>query len=151
VPLLLGSNRDETSRAVPAIASEDQYQAAVLALAGNNNVLANAILAVYPARDYSSPRAAYVALTTDAKFTCPARAVAAAAQRAQQQPVFRYHFSQALDGSLALRPFGAWHGIELFWVFSRLNVAGYMPTQGELALADYVGSYWTQFASVGDP
>lgn len=150
-PLVVGVNAEETSRTAPAITSEAQYQLIVLGLVGGNQPLANAILAEYPAANYPTPRAAYVALSTDAKFICPARAIARAAAAGQTEPVYRYLFAQAVDGSPALKPFGAYHALELLWVFHVLNVAGYVPSMGELALSDLMQAYWSRFAALGDP
>ncbi len=152
VPFVLGGNSDETSRAVPATLTEAQYEAAVLAYVGGVQAVADQVLAMYPASDFgNSPRKAFVAVTTDAKFVCTVRYDARlAAQGQPETPVFRYFYTHALDSGKAA-VFGAWHGSELTFVFRHTNIAGYVPSAGELALADAIDGAWTALAATGNP
>ncbi|HVU06062.1 MAG TPA: carboxylesterase family protein [Polyangiaceae bacterium] len=150
VPMIVGSNSDETSRTVPLppTATDAQYQAAVKTLLGP---IAPAVLAEYPSTDFASPWAAYVAMTSDAKFTCGARRAIVALVGAQAEPVYRYFFTHALDDAPKSRPFGAWHGIDVLYLFEHTNVAGYVPSAGEVGLSDAMGRYWTSLAGTGTP
>jgi para-nitrobenzyl esterase len=149
VPLVVGANSDETSRAAPMVATPAAYEALVRTTFGPLGV-ADAVLAQYPAADYPTPRAAWVAITTDAKFVCGARRIARAAATGQTEPVYRYYFTHGLDsGPIAV--FGAWHGLELFFVFGHLDLAGYVPSAGEIALSEAMMGYWSRFAATGDP
>lgn len=150
VPLVIGANSDETGAQVPQM-SEVAFNAAVLALAFGSPALAQSIKDMYPVEDYASYRAAYVQITTDAKFVCTARYAASAAHDGQSEPVYRYLFSHALDnGGPTAKAAGAFHGLELPFVFHQLGVEGYQPTDGEVALSQALGGYWARFAS-GDP
>jgi para-nitrobenzyl esterase len=148
VPFIVGSNADETSRYVPAVPDATTYASLVHQEFGA--ALGDQILARYPASAFPSPRAAFVAVTTDARFVCPARTIARAARGAQAEPVRRYFFSHALD-STAAKSYGAWHGLELLWVFQHLDVAGYVPSAAEVGLSDAMIGYWSRFAAAGDP
>lgn len=152
VPLVVGANSDETSRAV-SFMTESQYEQAVLALAGGSQLLTNRILAEYPPGDYGgSPRRAYVALTSDVKFICTARSVARAAAAGQSEPVYRYFFTHPFsNGGIALELLGAYHGIELPYVFGDLTIAGYSPTGGEQGLSVAIQGYWARLAATGNP
>ena len=152
VPLVVGANRDETGRSVPLVMTESSYRAAVVALVGSP-VLADLIVARYPSAEYGgSPRRAFVALTSDANFICGARRIARAAAAGQAEPVFRYHFTRALEnGSPLLLTWGAYHGLELFFVFDRLTAAGYVPAPAETALAAAMQGYWRRLAAAGSP
>ncbi len=152
VPLVVGANSDETSRAVTAM-NQSQYEQAVLALTGGSQLVANRILAEYPPSAYgNSPRSAYVALTSDAKFICTARSVARAATTGQSEPVFRYFFTHPYgNGGLALETLGAYHAAELPYVFGDLGLDGYTPSDGERGLASAIEGYWTRLAATGDP
>jgi para-nitrobenzyl esterase len=152
VPLVVGANSDETSKAV-GFMTESQYEQAVLALAGGSQLLADTILAEYPSSEYGgSPRSAYVALTSDAKFICTARSVARAAASGQSEPVFRYYFTHPYsNGGLALELLGAFHGIELPYVFGDLDLSGYTPTSGEQDLGAAIQGAWARLAAAGDP
>jgi len=152
VPLVVGANADETGRDVPLVMSEAQYEAAVLALAGGSQLLADLALARYPVADYASPRAAYVALTSDAKFVCTARRVVRAARSGQDLPVWRYYFARAYQGDSALlEAFGAFHGAEIPYVFGDLRLAGYSPPAEEEALSTAMLAAWASLAAHGDP
>ena len=155
VPIVVGSNSAETYRMLPApeqLASAAQYQAAArtfLAQLALSPSTVEAILAVYPASDYPSPHAALVALTTDVRWTCPSRAYARAL--APHGPTWRYFFTQGLDATRAPAASlaGAFHGLELLYVFGVLEVAGYRPTDADRALSEYAQIYWWQLAATG--
>jgi para-nitrobenzyl esterase len=141
--LVVGANSDEASRTAPMIQTEEDYEALVRATFGP---LADAVLEAYPVDDYATPRMAYVQLVSDVKFVCQARRVARAAVGSQDEPVYRYHFAHALQGNRQLGLLGAWHGLELLFLFQRLEVMGYAPTDDERALADAMMDYWGAFA-----
>lgn len=152
VPFVVGANADETGRDAPLLATDAEYRAAVLALAGGSQLLADLVLARYPSAGYPSPRAAYVALTSDAKFICTARRVAEAAREGQSLPVWRYHFARAYrGGSALLESFGAFHGAEIPYVFGSLDIAGYDPPPEEVALSAAMLGAWSSLATHGDP
>jgi para-nitrobenzyl esterase len=157
VPFVVGSNSDETSRelatAYPNGMTDAQYQAAVLGYAGGNQSLASQIVATYPSASFASPLAAYVQVTTDAKFTCGARYVSRSAAKGQTDvPVWRYFYVHHLDdGKAETKALGAWHGQEIVFVFRVLGVAGYVPSTGEQALSDAIDSAWAGMATNGAP
>ena len=143
VPFAVGANADETAASVPAIATEADYRLAVSAQFG---VLAPLVLAQYPASAFPTPRKAFVAVTSDARFVCPSRRFARAAAKGGS-PVFRYFFSYP-----ASRAYGAVHGVELPFVFGTLgDVPGYTPDASALALSDAMNAAWARFAATGDP
>jgi para-nitrobenzyl esterase len=153
VPLVVGVNADETARESAAVVTEAQYRAAVLELAGGSQLLADVILDRYPVAEYGdSPRRAFTALTSDVSFICPARKTTRAALAGQNQPVYRYFFTHPWsNGGILLEALGAFHGIELPYVFDHLTMEGYRPTGGELALRDAIVASWRSLAATGSP
>ncbi len=147
VPLVLGTNADETSRMVPRVTTEAQYMAAVQTQYGP---AANALLALYPAADYATPQKALIRLTTDVTWTCPTRRLARLASEHQTEPVYRYLFSWAAPGAVGATV-GATHGLELPFVFGTHASLGFTPSASDLALSDAMGNYWSRFAATGDP
>jgi para-nitrobenzyl esterase len=150
VPFIVGANADETSSlGVPPTMTEAQYEAAVRDILGNT--IGDQVLALYPAADYASPRQAFIQVTSDAQFVCPARTIARAADGGQDEPVYRYFFTHRLSGALgAFR--GAAHGLELFFVFQKHDEASsYVATADDAAVAATMGGAWTRFAATGDP
>lgn len=151
VPLIIGANTDETSRSVRsggANLSESAYEALVLAQFGE--VLGSIVLARYPVADYASPTEAFIAVSTDSQYICPARSVAQSAA-AHSQPVYVYRFAKGFE-STVLAAAGAFHGIELFYVFQKTSeLASYSASAADQAVEAGIASYWGGLASAGDP
>jgi para-nitrobenzyl esterase len=157
VPLVFGSNSDETSlslaQSFPQGMTDAQYQAAVLAFVGGNQSAADAVVGEYPTSSYASPLEAFIQVSTDAKFVCTTRYDARAAAAGQTDAgVWRYFFVHHLESAGAtVGALGAWHGLELAFVFRDLGASGYTPTSAETSLADAIEGSWTSLASSGDP
>jgi len=149
VPTVLGTNADETGRDVPLTFSETEYQL-VLASAFPNPVVRAQVANLYSSTTFGSPRRAYVALTSDVKFTCPARTVARALASTQTEPVYRYFFTEVPDAP-ASSVFGAFHGLELLYLFDVLDIEGNSPTAAERSLSASMQAYWAGLATNGIP
>ncbi|HJL00411.1 MAG TPA: carboxylesterase family protein [Polyangiaceae bacterium LLY-WYZ-15_(1-7)] len=146
-PILIGSNADEAKTfvaAVPvptAMAYEDLVRRTV-------PLFADELLALYPASDFASPKAAYEALYSDLAFICPANAFAAQAAGGSA-PSRAYHFTHTLTGAAAL---GAFHGLEIFYVFDNLaELPRYTPVPADAALVTTMQDAWLAFARGEDP
>lgn len=149
VPVIVGANADETGQEAPLAFTEAQYQL-FLAGAFPNALVRAAVADLYSSASFGSARKAYVALTSDLKFICPSRTIARALQSAQSEPVYRYFFTEVPDApSSAL--FGAFHGLELLYLFGILDVRGYTATAAELALSATMQEYWGGLATEGVP
>ena len=143
VPFVVGANADETGQAAPPVATEAEYRALVVAQAG---ALAPLVLAQYPVSAYATPRKAYVAVTTDARFVCPSRRFARAAASGGS-PTYRYFFSYPAN-----RLYGAVHGIEIPFVFGSFDaIPGYTPDAAVRALSEAMNASWARFAATGNP
>ncbi len=150
VPVIFGTNADEMGKQVGVIPDEAAYEKAVTDLAtsvGKPNA-ASLVLAAYPASDYASPRAAYVALLTDAYFTCNVRDATRTFAANQSEPVRRYLFNHVADNATVLqKAYGVFHGSELPFVFGSMPSPGPNDTQ---VIATF-GGYWASQAASGDP
>jgi len=159
VPVIVGTTSAENGRNAPRIATTEDYEAAVRDYVRRSALpagVADRVLQQYPASDYPAPRDAYVALTSDVKFVCQARMDARAFAAAQAAPVYRYWFDHVPDnGGAQARAFGAFHGIELLYLFGVLDVGlealRYRPGPGDRAVAAAMQGYWARFAAAGDP
>lgn len=150
IPLVVGSNVDETAKDAPPGLSEAQYEALVGATFGP---LAPSVLAQYPVADYDDPSDAWANLTTDVKFTCTARR-SAEASALGGQPTWRYVF-----GYVGYETFGqseplAFHGLELVYLFGNwgaveLGNFEYQPNADDLAMRDVMMGAWAEFAATG--
>lgn len=148
VPVIVGSNADETSRMVPLVSTAAEYEASVRSLFGA--AAGNVLLAQYPASRFSSPRHALVALTTDAVWTCPTRRLARTLAASQSVPVYRYFFTWRAPGALGAI-LGASHGIDVPFVFRTFSALGFTPDAQAIALSESMQGYWARLASSGDP
>lgn len=150
VPVILGTNADETSRMVPNVGTDSEYQAAVRQQYGT--AVGNAVLVQYPSSRFSSPRAALVTLTTDATWTCPIRRLARGLAATQQAPVYRYFFTWHSPGP-AGTVVGATHGLEVPFVFGSFSAvsSGFSPDAAAQALSTSMQAAWASFAASGTP
>ena len=150
VPVILGTNADETSRTVPNVSTDAEYQAAVRQQYGT--VPGNLVLGQYPSSRFTSPRAALIAVTTDATWTCPIRRLARGLASTQQAPVFRYFFTWRGPGP-AGTVVGSTHGLEVPFVFRSFSAVspGFMPDAAASALSDTIQGAWASFAATGVP
>jgi para-nitrobenzyl esterase len=148
VPMIIGTNADETSKMVPHVATEPDYETAVRAQYGMTT--GNKVLAQYPASRFTTPQQALIAVTTDSIWTCSARRDARSLAANQSQPVFRYFFSWHSSGPQGA-VIGSTHGLEIPFVFSTFSAFnGFMPDAAATALSDAMGGYWTRLAGTGD-
>jgi para-nitrobenzyl esterase len=152
VPFAVGSNAAELADAISVeVTSDEEYQEVIqtsFEVLGATWV--DAILATYPSAGYPTPQDALVAVFTDARFTCPARAIARAAATGQSEPVYRYWFQRYAVTAQGPKP--PIHGIELLYVFGTFNdIPGFNAAAADVALSDSMQRYWTRFARSGDP
>lgn len=138
VPVIVGHNTDETNLSMPLITTEAEYRAALATLAGP--ALVDPIIARYPVATYGSPRKALVQVTTDIFFGCQARLSSRAA--AHGSTSYRYLFSRAPQAAR-----GAFHGVELAYVFQRMSAG----SAADLAVEATMLEEWTRFAKTGAP
>ncbi len=143
VPIITGTNADEATlfTAATAVPNESTYESLVRAFAGAQ---ADAVLAAYPSSDFASPKDAYNHLFSDVAFICPALSFAAAASGGTA-PSFTYHFTRRIG------PLGAFHGLELAFVFGNLTTTSYVPGDTDYRLSASMQTAWTRFAQGHDP
>jgi para-nitrobenzyl esterase len=140
LPLVIGSNADEMSLFTVglSIQTEADY-AQVVGQLIPLPALAAQVLALYPASAFDSPKAAYDALA----FVCPALAMAQAAAGGAER-AWAYHFIHTVQGPAAA--LGAFHSLELAFVFGNPEGLGIVPTADDLALIDPMQRAWSSFA-----
>lgn len=150
VPVLLGTNRDEgwpfVDRSFPTGLSAAQYETA---LSNEFGADAAAVLGVYPAEGFVSPKHALARLVGDVEYVCEARRVAQLLER-RKTPVFLYSFDYEVDD---VAPDLVIHGLETNLVFGTNYGApsNHVLNAGDVSLFDRVSRYWTRFAATGDP
>ena len=150
VPLVIGVNRDEgwtfVDRSFPSGLDATQYEAVVRSEFGAD---ATAVLGLYPAAAFPSPKDALAQLTGDAEYVCEARRVARLVSQARVD-VYFYSFEHAID---AVTPGRAFHGLESNLLFGNNFGApsNHVLTTADLALFRAMSGYWRRFAETGNP
>lgn len=146
VPVLLGSNNNEAglfrSANIVLAGTVNAYQASVARLFGAN---APRVLAAYPASTDAQALPAFERLFTDLNFTCVTRA-AARAFGGFAGPVWLYEFNRFPP---ALQNLGAFHGLEIGYVFGTFNPQTFQAA--DTTLSNAMQGYWAQFARAGNP
>lgn len=142
VPLLTGSNRDETTLWGNGSVDEAKLQRMAQSLGGSE------LLDVYRrTRPAATPTELMIALTTDHLFRIPAIRLA----EAHLGSTWLYQFNwRSRVGRL-----GATHALEIPFAFDNLHQAGVAAFLGAGAspqhVADVVHAVWTRFVRDGDP
>lgn len=151
VPIIVSTTSNEFSTMASTVLSHplrdaDDYQRAVEDAFGP--ALTARILTRYPASDFPTPLAAYIAVRSDAGFVCESDWIASAASRAV--PAYRFVYDHTMStGPLA--PAGAGHGLDMYLVFQNTPARYLTLDDHERALAKEIVSYWSRFAATGDP
>jgi len=151
MPTILGTNTDEAAIFFALGDGDVADRTALVAFAdavfpGQGE----AIAAEYPEADYPDPKAAAIAMSTDAGFACPTRHMARALD-AGGSATFLYHF--AFDpGPTLLGDLGVYHSAEIRYVLGNPSQLQPMPlVNAELTMSSDIMGYWSRFAANGDP
>jgi len=148
MPVIIGNTLQETlswADTAGKVTDEASYAAAIEKVFGPAS--REKILTAYPANSYSSPRFAFMRVTTDSEFTCQSRRVARALAAKQKQGVYRYLFTQAQENDPRLKSAGVAHTIEHAFLFP----GSYQPTEKEASVQRQMVGYWTRMARTGNP
>jgi para-nitrobenzyl esterase len=152
VPLLIGTNADEGSIFVypdpkVLLMSGQDYQEYVKSLYKDH---AAEVLALFPATSKWDVPAAVSKLRTIMSFSAGALH-AADTTSLNAPPVYMYRFTRIPD--TALKIFGAFHGLEIFYVFGNLRAGrvSIPDNTADVLLSEEMMKYWANFATSGDP
>jgi carboxylesterase type B len=149
-PYILGSNTDEGTLFmidVPDDMTEEEYSAELLS---RYDTQAAAIELMYPASGFDSPKEALTNVFGDSALVCSTYDVARRYSRikANKARTYVYNFNRVpplgLIDSLNL---GAFHGIEIGFVFNSIDDFGL----ADRTLSSAVQDFWSSFARKGKP
>ena len=147
VPTITGLNADEGS-ASPAYgrATAEQFRQQITQRYGERGAQ---FLAAYPATTDDEARRAQIESGRDAGIAGVTRLLAERA-RTSRTPAFGYYFDHAIPWP-AHPEFGAFHTSEVPYVFGTLDKLTRPWTDVDRRLSEAMMSYWTNFATTGDP
>jgi len=152
VPLLIGTNADEGSIFLmpdPKVLkmSRQDYESYVKSLYPRDY---EAVLTLFPASDSQSVLQAMIKLRTIMNFSAGALHAADTAADCGSK-VYMYQFSRVPNTMLKLA--GAFHGLEIFYLFGNLRAdrVAIPDDRTDLALSKTMMQYWTNFAKTSDP
>jgi para-nitrobenzyl esterase len=153
VPLIIGSNADEMSLSAPTVVTPAMVNLIINAYVPA--ALRPQALTLYPpGNNNTEARISYVKILTDAQFTSTTRRAAQCVSLNQNEPVWRYFFTHKHTVP-QLAPFGAYHGMELFYVFNNWENAtlgrGILFKPADDSVQKAMLRYWVNFANTGNP
>jgi para-nitrobenzyl esterase len=149
VPLLIGSNADEGNLFVSSMKKLGvaQYHAYLQSAFGR---WAPSVEALYPVKAAAQVLPALSRIVTEMGFAATARFAAASMQAARDAPAYLYEFTRVPSVSLPGLPKGAFHGLEIPYVFGKVSSFG-VTDPVDLRLSRQIMTMWTTFAATGQP
>lgn len=166
VPVIEGNNRNEwrwfegeeqLARGAPLSAAD--YPAGVqatvaLVYPGTTSTAAQQVATQYPLTSFSSPDTALSAVGTDAIFSCPG--LTQITNLSKYTTTYAYEFNDPDAPQVFLPPvtfaYRSAHASELQYLFDLLAPATPVALDpSQVALSNDMTSYWTQFATTGNP
>lgn len=148
VPFMVGSNADEATVFTSTIPVPTRAAMRTVLVNAYDDATADAVLAIYDEATYPTAKAAFNGFFGEVGFVCPTIALAEAG--ADGEPAYVYHFTRVLPGPAAA--LGAFHGLELFYVFGNTDSSpAYTPNADDAALVETMQRAWVGYASTGAP
>lgn len=144
IAVFIGSNADEAT--LFTLSMEEPTDDGLVEAASTLTDDPGALVALYPAEQFTTNKARYQAMFTDVRFTCPTIDFAGVAPEA-----FVYHYTYISESNpLGL---GATHGAELASLFNHLEgiTVEVQRTERGSQLSSAIQAAWVSFATTGDP
>lgn len=158
VPVIIGSNSEEMSLSAPMQVTTGMVNGPFglinLTVPAPYQAQANTL---YPATNTAQAKESYIGILSDAQFTATARRTARCISQNQTEPVWRYLFSHRHAVPSFANALGAYHGIELFYVFNTIDSASVTILNSAAqqlkddSVKTAVLNYWVNFANTGNP
>jgi para-nitrobenzyl esterase len=143
VPLIVGSNRDDSSAFVSTTNQPGAF-ASYLDSVGQTTRKTE-LLALYPPATLGEREAA-IAFSTDLAFACPAQALA----NVRQQTSYLYELTRAIPNGPVAR-LGAAHGFDFLYLFNSFASFGVTPQPEDNTIATLFQKGWGALAHGNPP
>lgn len=150
VPLLIGYNANEGGYFVPQPLKAAEYAESVRKEYG---LLAGRVLDLYPAGTDENAARSQRELVRDNWYGWQMWTWARLQSVTGHAKVYFYNFSYVRDSAAGtpLAALGAAHGFELGDVFAHVDQLPSTATPKDKRMVETISTYWTQFATTGDP
>ena len=153
VPFMIGSNSEEMSISAPTVVTPAMVSALINTyIPPIHRPQANILYP--PGNNNTEAKQSYISILTDAQFTSTTRRAAQCVSVNSPEPVYRYFFTYR-HSVAALAPYGAYHGMELFYVFNNWENAtlgqGVLFKPSDDSVQNIMREYWVNFAKTGNP
>ena len=148
VPVIMGYNSDEGVSFSPGKTPEE-YIAGVKTRYGK---FGDALIKAYPAGENSVPKTARD-LARDAAFGWHTWSWARLQAKTGKSKVYYYYFDQHPDypQDSPQYGYGSPHAQDVSYVFQHIDPSNPQTTKSDLEISEAMGTYWTNFAKVGNP
>lgn len=148
IPVLVGYNSDE-GLSFTRTKKPEEFKASVRQRYGP---YADSLLVAYPVTENTVPKTARD-LARDAAFGWHTWSWARLQARTGKSKAYLYYFDQHPDytGDSLRADHGSPHAQEVAYVFQQLDPQNPTTSASDLAIAEAMGTYWTNFAKYGDP
>lgn len=150
VPLLIGSNADESSLALAAPPDDDvdAYETSVRKKYGDD---AEQFLDLYPGRTEDQVLDSLLQSQTDQVMTRAMHRWAHLQTQTGRAPAYLYFFTH-IPPDEGLEKYGAYHGAEVMYAYDNLGKDGDADyTNDDYRLRDQMRGHWLNFVTTGDP
>ncbi len=153
VPLIVGSNANEVSIVAPSAITPLVFNQLIQEIVPSP--FQSSVRNLYPpGTNNQQARTSYINFFTDLQFTAPARRLATCVSENQTEAVWRYFltYEHQIPG---LQAFGAYHGMELFYIFNTWEDTpfgrGLLFRPQDDSMQVNMLNYWVNFAKTGNP
>jgi para-nitrobenzyl esterase len=148
VPILVGYNSDEGA----SFSREKSPEEFIAGVKNRYGKFADDLLKAYPIGETTIPKTARD-LARDAAFGWHTWSWARLQAKTAKSKVFYYYFDQHPDHpeDSPRAGYGSPHGQEVAYVFQQLDTSKPETSQSDVAIAESMGTYWTNFAKYGHP
>ncbi len=148
VPMIIGANADEATIFTNSIpVPNDAAFRSILELVYADPDTVDGVLALYPSGELGNSKERFNTFFGEIAFVCPSYLLAAAGSEGES--TYAYYFTRVLPGLTGR--LGAFHGLELFYVFGNLDVTAYVPNADDMVLRDTMQDAWVSFAQGNAP
>lgn len=147
VPMMLGTTRDEATLFYGSLPIPTRFEAQRrIAEFLGDDTLAGQVMDLYPILRFPLAKQAFLTFVTDFGFACPNRLLLDASE--DGAPAFTYEFHKTVPALLTL---GAFHALDIPYVFGTFSEMALIPLPSDLRLRDEMQRAWTTFANTGAP